>query len=228
MKVSLIIPTYNEERTIGKLIDYLQNVERYSDVELVVVDGGSVDRTVEIVMSKSVEIKFSAEKGRANQMNYGAMVAKGDVLYFVHADTLPPLTFVNCIESAISKGFTSGCCAYDFDSRSLLLRLNSFLTRFNGIMTGGGDQTLFVTREEFIKNNGFNPEFIIMEDFEFTKRLKKTMRFKLLESKAIVSARKFENNSYFRVNVAYIIAMTMFYFRIDPKKIFSTYKSIIR
>lgn len=228
MRISVIIPTFNEAERIGNLIDYLILNKTNSDVEIIVVDGGSDDKTVEIANSKNVKVELVKEKGRANQMNQGAAIANGDVFYFVHADTLPPASYPNCIKESILNGFTSGCCAYKFDSDKILLRVNEQFTKFNGIFTGGGDQTLFVTKAIYNKTKGFNPDFVIMEDFEFYKRLKRISKFKIIQSKATVSARKYEKNSYLRVNLANLAAMILFYLKTNPQKINSIYKSLIK
>jgi hypothetical protein len=175
-----------------------------------------------------VKTEITSANGRANQMNHGASIATGDVLYFVHADTFPPTSYPNCIKESILNGYTSGCCAYNFDSNRWSLKINSFFTQFNGLLAGGGDQTLYVTKSIFEKVGGFNPNYIIMEDFEISKRLRTTSRFKIIKSKALVSARKYEKNSYWRVSSANLIAMMMFWLNIDPQKINTTYKSLIK
>lgn len=228
MKISVIIPTYNEAARIGALIDYLLVNRNNAQVEVIVVDGGSSDHTIEIAASKEVTCLKAPQKGRANQLNYGASKATGDVFYFVHADTFPPATYPHCIEESILKGYTSGCCAYTFDSNKWPLKLNSFFTQFNGFYSGGGDQTLYVTKAMFEELGGFNPSYTIMEDFEFTKRLKARKTFKVLKSKAIVSARKYENNSYIKVNTINLLAMFMFWLKLPPSKINNLYKSLIK
>lgn len=228
MKISVIVPTYNEEARIGTLIDYLISNKGNSDVEIIIVDGGSKDNTVNITKTKKVKCEVVKLCGRASQMNQGAKVASGDVLYFLHADTFPPLSYTNCIKESILSGYTSGCCAYNFDSNRWPLKINSFFTQFNGLLSGGGDQTLYVTKSIFEKMGGFNPDYIIMEDFEFSKRLKAKARFKVIKSRATVSDRKYKKNSYLRVSAANLIAMLMFWFKAHPQKINTTYKSLIR
>lgn len=228
MKISVIVPTYNEEARIATLIDYLISNKGNSDVEIIIVDGGSKDNTVNITKTKKVKCEVVKLCGRASQMNHGASVASGDVFYFVHADTFPPIHYTNFIKEAILSGYTSGCCAYNFDSNKWPLKINSFFTQFNGLLSGGGDQTLYVTKSIFEKMNGFNPEFVIMEDFEFSKRLKTASKFKVIKSKAIVSDRKYKKNSYMRVSVANAIAMLMFWFKVRPQKINVTYKSLVK
>jgi len=228
MKISVMIPTLNEESRIGSLIDYLLANKGDCIIEIIVVDGGSSDRTIEILQNKKVKYKKLENACRAKQLNYGASMATGEVFYFVHADTYPPKTFTECIKSAIFNGFTSGCCAYEFDSNKKTLKLNSFFTQFKGFHTGGGDQTLFVTKAIYNRLEGFNSEYTIMEDFEFTKRLRKISNYTILKSKALVSARKYDHNSFLRVNIANLIAMIMFKIDFKPQRIQSAYKKIIR
>lgn len=228
MITSVIIPTYNEEPNIGSLIDYLNSFKGGSEIEVIVCDGNSSDNTRLIAENKNAIVITSQEKGRAFQMNCGAAKAKGDILYFVHADTLPPKYYTNCIKEAVLNGYTSGCCAYKFDSNKWPLKINSYLTRFNGPLSGGGDQTLFVTKSVFKKIGGFNTKYSIMEDFDLTRRLKKNCNFKIIKNRALVSARKYEKNSYLKVNVANIIAMLLFWANIDPQHIHNFYKKTIK
>ena len=228
MLISIIIPTFNEAERIGVLIDYLILNKGNFDIEIIVVDGGSKDNTVDIAKNKKVIVEISKHKGRANQMNYGASIAKGTIFYFVHADTFPPVAYTDCIMESVTSGFTSGCCAYKFDSDKLMLRMNGYFTKMNGFYTGGGDQTLYVTKEIFHKNKGFNPEFVIMEDFEFYKRLRSISKFNIMQSKATVSARKYEKNSYAKVSFANVLALILFAFNTRPQKIQSIYKSFLK
>lgn len=228
MLISVIIPTLNEEKNIGTLIDFLKkNSGKKASVEIIVVDGNSTDSTVMIAREKGAIVDDTKIIGRAQQLNRGAELANGNILYFVHADTLPPSCYSDCIVKALDEGYSSGCCAYKFDSEKTCLKFNSFFTQFNGFYTGGGDQTLFLTKELFNQLGGFNSDYVIMEDFEFTKRLKKVSNYKIIKSKATVSARKYEKNSFFKVNAANMIALTMFWFNTKPEKIKSTYKRLL-
>jgi GT2 family glycosyltransferase len=185
-------------------------------------------KTCDLAKNAGAIVFQCAQKGRASQMNYGAKMAQGNVYYFVHADTLPPATYTDCITEALANGFTSGCCPFVFDSKRPIFRFNEWWTRRKNMFVGGGDQTLFITKEAFESAGGFDPKFVIMEDFELTKRLRKTNKFTILKSKVIISARKYEKNSYVRVNLVNAWAISMFYFGREPKAIASFYKKYIR
>ena len=106
-------------------------------------------------------------------MNLGALHAKGEVFYFVHADAIPPATFFNDISEAIILHKRAGCFRLKFNPTSILLKKNEFFTRFKGGYCCGGDQSLYITKEVFKDLGGFNENCVIMEDFELTKRIKK-------------------------------------------------------
>ena len=113
--ISIIIPTYNEADQIAETISktHAANVEH--QIEIIVADGGSTDETVTIALSANTITIVSNKKGRVAQMNKGASVAKGDVLYFLHADSIPPKNFAGSILNAVNKNFSSGCFRLSFD-----------------------------------------------------------------------------------------------------------------
>ena len=152
MKISIIIPTYNEEDNIAELIPYLQKHSLRKDTEIIVVDAESCDDTLKNAKTCGVTCIVSDKKGRAAQMNAGVDHSSGDILYFVHADSIPPPSFVEDILAAVEEGYHSGCYRFQFDSDHPLLKVNAFMTRFDRIMCRGGDQTLFITRS--LRNHG--------------------------------------------------------------------------
>ena len=225
LRLSIIIPVLNEEKNLTELIPHLQKFGGDFIEDIQVVDGGSLDRSVVISESFGVNVLHSPEANRAAQMNLGAKEAKGNVLYFVHADTRPPWDFAGQIQIAWLKGYKAGCYRYQFDSKSILLKFNSYFTRFNGPFAGVGDQTLFITRGFFDRLGGFDPEFEMMEDFELVKRIKKYSNFLILPEIVTVSARKYSTNSWMKVQLLNAWAFILFMTNSDPKKIKSVYQN---
>lgn len=224
MKISIIIPTLNEAENLPKLLKFLKT-NPYKNIEIIIVDAASTDNTLEIAKKfEYVEIISQNKRNRAVQMNLGAKAATGDLLYFVHADVLPPENFAKDIIKAINAGFELGCYRFMFDKKSIMLRFNAWWTRFNFMFCRGGDQTLFVTPSVFEELNRFNESYVIMEDFEFIKRARKKYRFKILPKSVVVSARKYKNNSYFKVNMVNLYSYWRFQFGVSPEKIKSFYQ----
>ena len=140
--------------------------------------------------------------------------------------TLVP-SFVDDLLESLAQGFESGCYRYIFDSDKLLLKINAFFTRFNAIMCRGGDQTLFVSRSIFESLGGFDESYIIMEDYEFILRLQKRNTFKIIQKDIVVSARKYETNSWLRVQIANLLVFIMFFFRRSPVAMKQIYKILL-
>lgn len=229
MALSIIIPTYNEENSILDLLKHLSEVNK-SDInsEIIVVDGGSSDKTVVLVTDAGYKCIESERKGRAAQMNVGVENSSGEILYFVHADTLPPLSFMDDIDQAIDEGFQSGCYRYQFDSYpNPLLKINAYCTRFDRIMCRGGDQTLFITKELFEELGGFREDFNIMEDYDLIQKIQKNSSFKIMQKDAIVSSRKYDENGYFRVQIANLTVFMMYFAGASQDKMVRTYKNML-
>lgn len=227
MTLSIIIPTYNEAEGIGKLLGYLKRFGGEAVVDLIVSDGGSEDGTVEHAKTAGAVAVASPRKGRAAQMNHGASLAKGDVLYFVHADSYPPQTFVNDIRQAVTKGYDLGRYRTRFDSDKLLLKFNAWATRFDLFMCMGGDQTLFIRRQLFEASGGFKEDMRIMEEFEFCARVRKTGRYKILPGAALISARKYETNGWLRVQRANAAVVRMYKRGATQQQMLDTYKRML-
>lgn len=211
MKISVIIPTYNEAESIGFLIETLRANANPNLHEIIVSDSpNSTDDTLTIAQKLRVVAQKSPKKGRAAQMNFGASLATGDVLYFIHADTKIHPDYISDISDALRKGFDFGCYRYRFDSSSVLLKINAFFTRLPFIWCRGGDQTLFISKRNFEKIGKFREDYQIMEDYEFIIRANKVLKFRIIPKNVIVSARKYKTNSYLRVQKANFKVMRMF------------------
>jgi rSAM/selenodomain-associated transferase 2 len=208
--ISIIIPAYNEAGYIGNLISYLKKYAGASAIELIVSDAGSVDETVAIAADAGAKVLHSPQKGRAAQMNFGASKASGDIFYFVHADCIPPASFIADIENAAANNFAAGRYRTQFMSNRFLLKLNAYFTRYDLFVCYGGDQTFFITRQLFEKLNGFDETKLIMEDYDITERARKIGQYKIMDKAVLVSARKYENNGWMRVQKANYKAFKMY------------------
>ncbi len=227
MKISVIIPTCNEEEHIGELIQFILQYGKQSVNEVIVADGHSQDNTLSVAKQAGALPLLSPKKSRAAQMNYGACAATGDVLYFVHADVQLLPCFTEDIINAIHAGYPTGCYRYQFDSPRRLLQANAYFTRFNGIMCRGGDQTLFITKEIFNLLNGFNEAYVVMEDYDMIQRIQRQFPFKIIPKDILVSARKYDNNSWAKVQVANLVAFLQYFLNRSPEKIALLYKKML-
>ncbi|MFD2719157.1 TIGR04283 family arsenosugar biosynthesis glycosyltransferase [Hymenobacter monticola] len=225
--LSVIIPTYNEAANIGRLVADLRRHAPPGTVEILVVDASSPDGTAAAARTAGATVLEHARPGRAAQMNLGAQQAQGDIFYFVHADVGIHPGYVATIWEAVARGHAAGCYRFRFDSKHPLLRINSYGTRFKGIMSRGGDQTLFITRALFEQLGGFNERFVIMEDFEIIERIRRVASFYIVPQDVVVSARKYETNSWLRVQLANLTAFSMYFLRLPPTRIARTYKALL-
>ncbi len=227
MTISIIVPTYNEADGIQKLVSHLKKYSNEAVVDLMVSDGGSEDDTIEKAKAAGATALLSPRKGRAAQMNYGALLAKGDVLYFVHADSFPPKSFVTDIAQAVSSGYDLGRYRTRFASPKVLLKLNAWFTRFDLFVCMGGDQTLFIRRQLFEVFGGFKEDMRIMEEYEFCSRARKTGRYKILPGTAIISARKYDTNNWWQVQKANSTVVRMYKKGASQQDMLDTYKRLL-
>lgn len=227
MTFSIIIPTLNEAENIAQLISFLKKNGDSRLLEIIVVDAASTDTTVEYARTEGAKVIVSHKRGRAVQMNIGAQTANADVLYFIHADCTPPTTYLDDIEQAITEGHPIGCYRYRFDNQRFILRINAYFNRFEPLWCRGGDETLFIKKETFETLKGFDESYCIMEEYDFIKRARAVFPFKIIPKYAIVSARKYETNSWLRVQLANMTAFNMFRFGYPSEKIASTYRQML-
>ncbi len=201
--LSIVIPALNEAAGIEATLQALQPV-RARGVELVLADGGSSDTTAALGRPW-VDSVVDAPRGRALQMNAGALQARADVLLFLHADTrLPPLADVLVLQAMQGPG--GGACWGRFDvhieGRPWMLRVVAWLmnlrSRLGGIATG--DQAIFISREAFEQVGGF-PVQPLMEDIEISRRLKRLGRPACLRARVCTSGRRWEQRGVWRTIV---------------------------
>jgi rSAM/selenodomain-associated transferase 2 len=225
--ISIIIPTYNEDDQIEETIRKIHSASRANITEVIVVDGGSKDQTIAIARNCGAITILSPTKGRAAQMNHGASIAKGEVLYFLHADSVPPRDFTGYITAALAKGFSSGCFRLRFDQSHWFLNANCWFTRFNVNAVRFGDQSLFVTHDVFNKSGGFNESLMMMEDQEIIHRIKKYGRFTVLNASVITSARKYRDNGIYRMQMIFYRIWLMYYLGYSQERLLQTHRRLI-
>lgn len=231
MLLSIIIPVYNEQENLVKRLSFLCEQANNFPIEIIISNSPeTTDNSLQVCKNFSkVTYLSSIKKGRAAQMNFAAQKAKGAVLLFLHADVLLPKDFYEQISKAIAHNFTFGFFAYQFDKDSAFLNFNSKFTTKDGLFAGGGDQCHFFTKEQFQQLNGYNEEFCIMEDFEMMTRIRKQkIPFTIIQSKATVSARKYEQNSWLKVNLINGYVFLKYKLGAHPKSLRKTYKSLLR
>ncbi|MBK0402478.1 TIGR04283 family arsenosugar biosynthesis glycosyltransferase [Adhaeribacter sp. BT258] len=228
MKISVIIPAYNEAAGIGALIEFLQQHLSEIPYEILVADGQSTDATRNVAEMAGATVLHCPEKGRARQMNYGAKKATGTLLYFLHADTFPPANFPAAISDATDKGVDCGCFRLGFDLDHWFLNLNSWFTRFNVRYFRWGDQSLFIKREVFEAEGGFRDDLKVMEDQELVIRLLKKYRFKVLPFAVKTSARKYQENGVIKLQLIFTTLQIMYHFGASQEQILGLYRRLIR
>ncbi|MEG0855515.1 MAG: TIGR04283 family arsenosugar biosynthesis glycosyltransferase [Terrisporobacter sp.] len=187
--ISIIIPIYNEEKNIIKIQDNLLKLK--GDFEVIFCDGGSSDKTIELIDDGYTVL--NSPKGRGNQMNYGSEFAKGDILFFLHCDSIIEEDALMKIQKTVDKGFQVGCLKIEFDNSIIWMRICGIMSNLRSKVTkiAFGDQGIFIKKELFDKMNGM-PKLPIMEDFEFSLRLRRRKHYiKQIDSKIITSARRF-------------------------------------
>ncbi|NND05001.1 MAG: glycosyltransferase family 2 protein [Saprospiraceae bacterium] len=227
MRLSVIIPTLNESGHLDVLLDRMKKGALRKDVEILVVDGGSVDDTCAIARKHQLKV-YETAAGRARQMNLGANKSSAEVLYFVHADTLPPVSYYDDIMQALGEEADLGCYRFKFDSSHLLLKINAYFTRYDKMWCRGGDQSLFIRSEVFNALGGYINDEVIMEEYTLLKKAMDRFKFVVMQKDILVSARKYRNNGYFRVQFANMVAFHMHRFGAESEKILQTYRTLIK
>lgn len=228
--ISVIVPVHNEKENLEKLIPKLSGLAEGYDVEvLVCLSKDTTDNSEKINGFKTLKYLSCTKKGRAVQMNNGAASAKGKTLVFLHADVKPPNGFFKDIKQTIENGNDAGFFSYKFDKENFFLRFNASFTSKDGIFTGGGDQCLFIKKAVFDALGGFDEKQVLMEDFEFFRRMKaRKVPYSIVKNDLIVSSRKYKNNSYLRVNLTNFLLVFLFKCGYNPEKLKRLHNRLLR
>ncbi len=225
IELSIIIPCLNEEEFIQPCLSQIFSGRSHLNVEVILVDGGSRDKTMDIAQGFPCRVISTEHRSRAIQMNIGVRESKGDILFFLHADAIVPPKFDSLIYKSIQRTGGFGLFAYDFYPNSSLLNLNSWFTRKRWGFTGGGDQGLFVNPALFKETGGYNEDLAVMEDFDLFHRLKaRGAKWEVIQHPLQVSSRKYQNNSYLKVQCINLCAVLAFRLNVPTSKIRTWYE----
>ena len=226
--ISIIIPILNEEKTIGELIHHLlKNSSEENISEIIVVDGGSTDNSELIVQQFKDALFLKSEKGRAKQMNLGAQNAKGTILYFLHADSFPPKQYDQLIINEVENGNFAGCFKMKFDSTHWWLKLAGWFTQFNWKACRGGDQSLFITKDLFIRIEGFDERFVVYEDNDLINKLYAMKQFVIIQQWITTSARRYTTNGVWKLQYHFWMIYIKKWFGAPADELFEYYKKYI-
>ncbi len=197
-RLSVIIPTLDEQAGIAALLRDLAPL-RAAGHELIVADGRSSDATRQIA-APLTDCTLTAPRGRANQMNAGARVAGGEVLWFLHADTRVPVEAWGCMLDACAGGVRWGRFNVRLSGRHPALRVIETMMNLRSCVTGiaTGDQGIFVRREDFERVGGF-PSIDLMEDIALSASLRRLARPRCIRRpRLLTSSRRWEQNGILR------------------------------
>lgn len=222
LKLSVVIPVYHDKDALLLLLAKLSRADNQEHFEVIVVQADKMDDLSSI---EGINIRLINAKApcRAEQFNLGASNAVNEILYFVHADSIPPSSFVKDINRALDAGHLVGGYRLKFSPGIFMLKLNAFITRFSSGFSGGGDQTLFLPKELFEEVGGFKEDYCIMEDFELVHRLIPIHGYHVMAKEVTISSRKYKHNSYLRVSFANYMAFKLYRNKVSPSIIKERY-----
>ena len=227
MRLSIIIPVLNEAETLASRLDALQAL-RARGAEVVVVDGGSADDSAERA-ALLADCVITSPRGRGRQMNAGAEQATGEVLLFLHADTVLPDLAIERIEDATAGGAVWGRFDVCIEGASVMLPIVAALmngrSRLTGIATG--DQAIFITREAFARVGGF-PDIPLMEDIAFSSAMRRIARPACLAEKVTTSGRRWEKHGVWRTILTMWWLRLRFWLGVSPQTLAREYGYVPR
>lgn len=228
MTISIIIPTFNEAEAIAHLLRYLRQAAVEPAPEILVVDGGSTDATVALARQAGATVLLAPRKGRAAQLNHGAQQARGELLYFLHADSYPPAGFLGHLRLAHAQGCAAGCYRLAFDHPHWFLRFSAWCTRLPLTVVRFGDQSLFVSRDLFARLGGYREDLLLMEDQEIVQRLRAQGPFRVLPHAVTTSARKYLANGVFRLQGIFTLIVGLYWLGVSQRRLVQLYRRLIR
>lgn len=217
--ISVIIPTLNEEMNIARCIESLRSEDFSGDI--IVADGGSEDRTRAIARSHADVIVIYTLKGRGTQMNAGSKASAGDILLFLHADTVLDEGWATELNAALDDPHVvGGAFTFSIDNPSMKYRLvEAWVSmRCRIFKLPYGDQAIFIRKNIFQELAGYK-ELPLMEDVDIISRMKKLGRISILRKKAVTSGRRWVSKGLLKTAAINQMTMLMYHLGVSPERL---------
>jgi rSAM/selenodomain-associated transferase 2 len=226
-RISVIIPVYCEQEVINRTIENVRSQQGGADAEIIVVDGQAEGGTLAAIRDVVVQ-KILSEKGRGRQLNRGASIAAGDILVFLHADTvLPPTAFERIAEVIQDEGSVGGAFDLRIDSRRMAFRVIETIASLRSRLTRipYGDQAMFIRASYFRHLGGFR-EIPIMEDVDLMQRIKRDeRRIVIIREAAMTSARRWEEEGPVFGTLRNWLLMGLYLCGVAPERLARLYRT---
>ena len=222
--ISIIIPVLNEAKIIQSILNELQ---QHSQVEVIVVDGGSQDNTIAMARQTGVKVISVFQKGRAAQMNAGVNIARGDILLFLHADTKLPSNFVELVVKTLEPAsVVAGAFELAIDGEAKSLRWIELLVKMRSRLFSlpYGDQAIFISKRAFVNSGGF-ADLPIMEDFEFIERIRKRGEIAIAPAVVVTSGRRWQKLGVWKTTLINQAIIAGYYLGISATKLSNFYRN---
>jgi len=226
-RLSIIIPVLNETAGINAVIDHLRMIDPGSRTEIIVVDGDPKAGTICVIKESSVQ-KLVSVRGRASQMNRGAELARGDILLFLHADTLLPDNAFSLIRAAMDDGrYAAGAFALGIDSERSIFRVTEQYVGLRTRLTQApfGDQAIFIRRAFFEQLGGYR-EMPLMEDVDLMKRIRRRGdMIRIIPEKVLTSPRRYEKEGVLYCTLRNWTLQFLYSLGVSPERLAAWYRS---
>ena len=219
IKISVIIPTLNASDSLLRTIKSV----KFSADEVIVVDGGSTDESVQIAKEAGAKVIKTA-RGRGLQLSVGAREAKNDHLLFLHADTYLGPNWLEIAKNLFLKGQKAGVFEFVLEDQSVLARLVEVFVslRCRSLGWAWGDQGLLINRDLYLAIGGYNPTMPLFEDVDIIRRIGKP-RLEILNEKAITSATRYLRGGYLRRSLKNLFCLISYFLGVSPARILRFY-----
>lgn len=224
LSVAIIVPVLNEESALKQHIIQFKSLEKYADI--IFCDAGSDDNTCALLKNHGMHYCHSL-RGRALQMNAGADACKNDIFVFIHADTVISSSDIELVKIVMQdKSVVGGRFDVRLSGKGFSFRMIEFMINLRSRITrvSTGDQCQFVRRSVFERMGGF-PDQALMEDVEFSKRLKQYGKVACLKNKVVTSSRRWEKHGIVKTILLMWKLRFLYWLGASPEKLAEMYKN---